>query len=158
MQSVTYYFTFWKNVILLQLLITYYFFALCPLKKEVVSVVPLTNWFWQCELVPKKENYNNNTDIKWLNSITILDNLTYFDFIQFIGHSVSFILSDKDWRQLLLHCRLCHTSVYLKFKAAGLGGEGGHPSPPHGAPSWHRKSKLFLVWRSMQNFFSERKS
>ena len=37
MQSVTYYFTFWKNVILLQLHITYYFYALFAtkhLKKE----------------------------------------------------------------------------------------------------------------------------
>ena len=32
MQSVTYYFTFWKNVILLQLHITYYFYALFSTK------------------------------------------------------------------------------------------------------------------------------
>ena len=50
-------------------------------------------------------------------------NLTYFDFIKFVAHSVSFIVSDKDWWQLLLHCRLCHTSVYLKIKATG--GAGG---------------------------------
>ena len=59
MQSVTYYFTFWKNVILLQLLITYYFFALRTLKKKgFVHSTPykliLTVW-----ISHKKKNNNH---------------------------------------------------------------------------------------------------
>ena len=75
MQSVTYYFTFWKNVILLQLLITYYFFALHALSKGF-RPYKLILMAW---ISGNHKNYNIKHRcemVKWNH----YPNLTYFDF------------------------------------------------------------------------------
>ena len=97
MQSVTYYFTFWKNVILLQLHITYYFIALflsivCIIAFKIEFSKPSLTFFWHWKQVIMKTTLKPTyIEFLWHFNLYIHENIISFEIIDCVRMQNEFL-------------------------------------------------------------------